>query len=192
MAEHFDESDSDYYIFFEDDMNLHEKTTNLCGMGFPRYTDNLFKKTLKIIHEEQYDYLKLSFSEFFGDNSVQWAWYNVPQIVREQYFPNNKRLPSSGTDPNAPKTEFKTIKRSNDITYIEGNVHYDNWPLWFTKEGNKKVFINTKWGRPYEQTWMSYVFQEQMKGKINCAVLLMSPIHHHRFDFYPGKERREN
>ena len=192
VAEHFDESDSDYYIFFEDDMNLCEKTTDLCNMGFPKYVDNLFNRSLKIIHEEQYDYLKLSFSEFFGDNSVQWAWYNIPQVVREEYFPNNKKLPLRGTDPNAPKTIFKTIKRSNDITYIEGNVHYDNWPLWFTKLGNKKVFIDVKWGRPYEQTWMSFVFQEQMKGNINSAVLLISPINHHRFEFYPGTERREN
>lgn len=192
VAEHFDESDSDYYIFFEDDMNLYTRSGDFCGMGFPRYINNLFKRTLNIIHEEQYDYLKLSFSEFFGDNSVQWAWYNIPQDVREKYFPDKKNLPIRGTDPNAPKTLFKHIKRSNDITYIEGNVHYDNWPLWFTRHGNRKVFLDEKWGRPYEQTWMSYVFQEQMKGNINSAVLLMSPINHHRFDHYPGEERREN
>lgn len=191
-AEHFDESDSDYYIFFEDDMNLYTRSGDVCEMGFPRYINELFKRSLRIIHEEQYDYLKLSFSEFYGDNSVQWAWYNIPQVVREEYFPNKKHLPIRGTDPDAPKTIFKYMKRKYDITYIEGNVHYDNWPLWFTRKGNSKIFIDVKWGRPYEQTWMSHVFQEQMKGNFNCAVLLMSPINHHRFEFYPGEERREN
>jgi len=191
-AEHFDESDSDYYIFFEDDMNLYTKTGDVCAMGFPIFIDGLFKRTLNIIHDEQYDYLKLSFSEFFGDNSVQWAWYNIPQVVREEFFPDHKKLPLRGTDPNAPKTLFKYMKRKYDISYIEGNVHYDNCPLWFTRLGNKKIFIDVKWGKPYEQTWMSYVFQEQMKGNINSAVLLMSPINHHRFEFYPGTDRKEN
>lgn len=144
------------------------------------------------MHNEQYDFLKLSFSEFFGDCSVQWSWYNIPQSVREQYFPNNKFLPLKGTDPNAPKTQFSIIKRTENLSYIEGNVHYCNWPLWFNKSGNKKVFLTDKWAHPHEQTWMSYVFQLQMKYEIKSAVLLLSPINHHRFEFYPGSERKES
>lgn len=192
VAEHFDKSDSDYYIFFEDDMNLYDDKNDLCKMGFSRYVKDLFNNSLKIIHTEHYDFLKLSFSEFFGDCSVQWAWYNVPQNIREEYFPNNSKLPRHGIDVNAPKTDFKIIKRIDNISYIEGNVHYCNWPLWFSREGNKKVFLTVKWDRPHEQTWMSYVFQEQMKNKIRSAVLLLSPINHERFDFYPGTERKES
>lgn len=192
VAEHFDESDSDYYIFFEDDMNLHDNSNELCKMGFSRSTKNLYKNSLKIIHHEQFDFLKLSFSEFYGDCSDQWAWYNIPQNIREIYFPNNKKLPDLGLSENTPKTIFNTIKKIDNISYIDGNVHYCNWPLWFNKNGNKKVFIDVKWDRPHEQTWMSHVFQEQMKGKIKSAVLLLSPINHHRFEFYPGDERKES
>ena len=173
-------------------MNLYEDKNDVCKMGFSRYVKDLYKNSLKIIHTEHYDFLKLSFSEFFGDCSVQWAWYNVPQNVRDEYFPNNKKLPHHGIDINAPKTDFKAIKRIDNISYIEGNVHYCNWPLWFSREGNKKVFLTVKWDRPHEQTWMSYVFQEQMKNKIRSAVLLLSPINHERFDFYPGTERKES
>jgi hypothetical protein len=192
VAEHFEDSDSDYYIFFEDDMNLHHKTSNVCKSGFMRYKENLFEKSLKIIHENNYDYLKLSFSEFYGDNSVQWAWYNVPQNIRDKFFPEKNKLPIMGLDPNPPKTSYKEIKCLDDLPYVEGEVHYCNWPLWMGKEGNKKVFINTKWQSPQEQTWMSFVYQLQKEGVIKSAILLLSPIDHERFDFYPATERREN
>jgi hypothetical protein len=192
IAEHFGESDSDYYIFFEDDMFLHQNTKDICSAGFLRYKDNLYEKTLKIIHENNYDFLKLSFSEFYGNNSVQWAWYNVSQDIRNKFFPNKRRLPVSGHDPNAPKTEFKHIRTSDDISYIEGQVHYCNWPIWISREGNQKIFLDTVWAHPFEQTWMSYVFQQQVENKISAAVLLLSPIRHNRFDFYPGDQRREN
>jgi hypothetical protein len=192
VAEHFEDSDSDYYIFFEDDMNLHHKTSNVCKSGFMRYKENLFEKSLKIIHENNYDFLKLSFSEFYGDNSVQWAWYNVPQNIRDKFFPEKNKLPIMGLDPNPPKTSYKEIKCLDDLPYVEGEVHYCNWPLWMGKEGNKKVFINTKWQSPQEQTWMSFVYQLQKEGVIKSGILLLSPIDHERFDFYPATERREN
>jgi hypothetical protein len=191
-AEHFNETDADYYIFFEDDMFLHPDNNSVCRMGFQRYIGNLYNKTLKIIHNEKYDYLKLSFSEFYGENSVQWAWYNIPQDIREKYFPNNKHLPHHGTDPNAPKTQYNHIKQQDDLTYVEGNTHYCNWPLWMSKEGSKKIFLDVKWDHPFEQTWMSYVFQKQQDKEIKAAILLLSPINHDRFDFYPGEDRREN
>ena len=61
-----------------------------------------------------------------------------------------------------------------------------------SKEGNKKVFLDTIWDYPYEQTWMSYVFQETRKGNIHSAVLLASPICHDRILHYKPEERREN
>lgn len=192
IAEHFNQTDSDYYIFFEDDMNLHHKTDAVCRTGFMRYKKDLFNKTLRIIFDNKYDYLKLSFSEFYGDNTVQWAWYNVPQSIREKYFPEKNKLPIMGLDPNPPKTLYKQIKSYIDIPYIEGEVHYCNWPLWMGKEGNEKVFLETTWASPQEQTWMSYVFQKQKENKIKSAILLLSPIDHERFHYYPAEERREN
>ena len=191
-AEHFNESDLDYYIFFEDDMFLHPDNDETCRMGFKRHITNLFDKTLKIIHNEKYDFLKLSFSEFYGENSVQWAWYNLPQSVREQYFPNKKHLPHTGTDPDAPKTKYTCIKQQDNLTYVEGDTHYCNWPIWMSREGNRKIFLDVNWDHPFEQTWMSYVFQKQQENLIKSSVLLLSPINHDRFEFYPGEDRREN
>jgi hypothetical protein len=192
VAEHFNESDSEYYIFLEDDMNLGDKTEELCVSGYKKWIDDLYYKSLAIIHKNKYDYLKLSYSEFYGNNTTQWAWYNVPQNVREEYFPDKSSLPEQGLDPDAPKTEIFREKRYKDLKYLEGNFHYCNWPLWFSREGNRKVFLDIKWERPYEQTWMSNVFQMQKQGKIKCAALELSPIFHHRFDFYAAEERKES
>lgn len=192
VAEHFNESDSEYYIFLEDDMNLGDKTGELCASGYKKWIDDLYYKSLAIIHKNKYDYLKLSYSEFYGNNTTQWAWYNVPQNVREEYFPDKSSLPEQGLDPDAPKTEIFREKRYKDLKYLEGNFHYCNWPLWFSREGNRKVFLDIKWERPYEQTWMSNVFQMQKQGKIKCATLELSPIFHHRFDFYAAEERKES
>lgn len=193
VAEHFDSSDSDYYIFFEDDMFLYEKdSVPYCKNGFRTYVENLYRKTLSIIHNEGFDYLKLSFSEFYGDSIDQWAWYNIPASVREKYFPDKKNLPISGLDPDAPKTKFFHIGKFEDCRFITGEIHYCNWPIWFGRSGNKKVFLDTTWAKPYEQTWMSHVFQLQKDNKINAAVMLLSPINHTRINFYKAEERREN
>lgn len=191
MAEHFNESDSEYYIFLEDDMNLNVDNS-VCSCGFNTQIEDLYEKSLTIIHNNRYDYLKLSFSEFYGDNKTQWAWYNVPQNIRELWFPDKTKLPESGLDPDAPKTEVTQEKRYKDLKYFEGEFHYCNWPLWFSRKGNRKVFLDTKWAYPNEQTWMSHVFQLQKAGKIKAAALALSPIFHHRFDYYPAEERKES
>ena len=54
------------------------------------------------------------------------------------------------------------------------------------------MFLQTKWDHPFEQTWMSYIFQETKKGKIRPAVLLASPINHHRFAHYAAELRKES
>lgn len=192
VAEHFNESDSDYYLFFEDDMFLHPDSNSLCRMGLRRYTHELFKKSLNILKSNEFDYLKLSFSEFYGESSTQWAWYNIPQNIRSQFFPDNDKLPQKGITVNAPKTEFKHVGCHEDLAFIEGDLHYCNWPLWFSRKGNKKVFLDVTWQYPLEQTWMSFVFQLQKENKIKAGSLLLSPINHDRFEFYPSQERREN
>jgi hypothetical protein len=54
------------------------------------------------------------------------------------------------------------------------------------------MFIDVKWNHPYEQTWMSYMFQESMKGNLNPGILLASPVNHNRIAHYKPEERREN
>jgi len=192
VAEHFADTDAKYYIFLEDDMNLSSDINGICQNGFRRHSDNLFYKILKIMDKESFDFIKLSFTEFFGDNKTQWAWYNVPQHLREQYWPDKKTLPVQGLDPNAPKTVFKHINSFDGLSYINGEIYYCNWPQIVSREGNKKMFIDVKWQHPYEQTWMSHFFQLTKKGSLNGALLLLSPIEHHRFDHYNHSERREN
>jgi len=192
IAEHFDKSDADYYIFFEDDMLLHENNNTVCENGFRTWIPNLYNRTLHIMNEENYDFFKLNFTEFYGSNAVQWAWYNVPDHVRIKYFPKKTKKPKFGLDPNPPLTTFTNIKKFEDISYIEGENYYCNWPLWFNKEGNRKVFLDPKFEHPYEQSLMSLVYQKQKQNLFKTAVLLLSPINHDRVHHYSPKERKEN
>jgi hypothetical protein len=193
-AEHFHESDADYYFFFEDDMtsNNQEEEGNFCRNGLRKYIPNLYEILHKIIIKEDFDFLKLSFTEVYWDNNIQTSWYNVPQNIRTEFWPDYDKLPINGSDPNAPRTKFNIINNIDGVSYIDGEVTYTNWPMIMSKKGNQKVFIDTKWANPYEQTWMSYVFQEQKKGNIKAAVLLASPIWHDRIKYYKPEERREN
>jgi len=190
IAEHFDKQDLDYYFFFEDDMNFYEGKENTCKLGFNRYVNNLFENSLRISNIENFDFLKLNFTEFFGDNSRQWAWHNVPTDKRAELFPEYPVKLDSNT--NFPFTSFNNIKSFKGIPYANGAVYYCNWPQIVSKKGNKKMFLDTKWKSPFEQTWMSHFYQLTLKNKLKPGILLITPTEHHRFDFYEGKDRREN
>jgi len=193
IAEHFDSTDCDYMLFFEDDMYMNPPNeTGFCRNGFRKYIDNLLPKCIKIMKEEKLDFLKWCFTEVFGDNKTQWSWYNVPQSVREEFWPHYNKLPEQGLDPNAPSVDYKHIKQIDDLTYITGEIYYSNWPQIVSRAGNKKMFLKTKWARPYEQTWMSHMFQETKKGNLKPAILLASPITHDRFKHYDQKLRVES
>ena len=192
IAEHFDASDLDVMIFSEDDMNFYNKPNEVCRNGFNRYSPNLYDKCLNIIQKESYDFLKINFSEFYGDNSTQWSWYNVPQDFRIKNWPEKPNLPVHGLDPNAPRTKFNNIKSLDGLPYADGEIYYCNWTHFITKAGNKKMFIDTKFAHPYENTWMSFMYQETIKNVIKPGILLLTPVEHHRFDHYAGDLRREN
>ncbi len=192
-AQHFQESDSDYYLFLEDDMGIHPpEEKGFCRNGFRLYVPNLYDRALKIIEGSDIDFLKLSYTEVYMDNNIQVSWYNVPQEVRTRDWPNYDRLPETGLDLNTPRTKFNTIEVVDGVSYITGDIYYCNWPTICGKKGNQKMFLDTTWAHPYEQTWMSYMYQETKKGNIKPAVLLASPIHHNRIAHYSPEERREN
>ena len=192
VAEHFDETELDFYFWFEDDMGFYTKKGEVCRNGFNRYVANLYKKSLEIVKKENFDFLKLSFTEFYGSNDTQFSWYNTPQSFRETHWPNNPRLPEMGLDPNAPKTKFDTIGIYKGLPYISGEVYLSNWPIVLTKQGNYKCYLETKWAHPFEQTLMSYCFQETVKGRIKPGILLLTPTEHNRFEHYDGKLRKES
>lgn len=192
VAEHFQKSDSDYYIFLEDDMGVHSPENGSCRNGFRTHIPNLFNTIHKIMLKEEFDFLKLSFTEVYMDNQIQCSWYNVPQHVRTERWPHYDKLPVQGLDPNCPRTTFNKIDNVDGVSYIDGEVYYCNWPMIVGKAGNQKMFLDTTWAHPYEQTWMSHMFQETLKGNLKPAVLLASPINHNRINHYEAHERREN
>jgi len=192
VAEHFDETDLDFYYFFEDDMSFYPKKGEVCRNGFPRYVDNLYQKSLEIIQKENFDFLKLNFSEFYGSNDTQFSWYNVPQDFRQKHWPNNPKLPQQGLDTNSPKTKFDEIHIHKGLPYVLGEIFLCNWPIVLTKEGNYKCYLETKWAHPHEQVLMSYSYQETVKGNIKPGLLLLTPTEHNRFDHYDGSLRKES
>ena len=179
-AEHFHESEYETYVYFEDDMIID-----------PECTDHILDASTSILKNNNLDYIKLSYKEVYGDNGTQWAWYNVPDDERADLFPEAPLKPINTYSLNAPKTNVKSLGSFNKIMFAIGDFHYCNWPLIFSKEGNEKVFINTIWDSPYEQTWMSYAYSLQLSGEINTACILSSPILHQRMQVYTGP-RLEN
>jgi 23S rRNA U2552 (ribose-2'-O)-methylase RlmE/FtsJ len=194
IAEHFEKTQNEYMIFFEDDMGMNgpDDACKKCKNGFSKYHYNLYNDMISIMDQEGYDFLKWSFTEFFGDNTIQWSWYNVPQKIREEIWPNKTQLPKHGLDKNPPLCKFNNIKSYNGLPYADGEIYYCNWPQIVSKTGNRKMFLETKWEHPYEQTWMSYMYQKTIKAYIKPAILLLSPITHNRFDHYDGKSRKEH
>jgi hypothetical protein len=181
-AEEFAESGNKYMLFFEDDMLLDLCNMN-CPFGFNKKIYDIYSLVHKIMDIEEYDFLKFSFSEFYGHNGEQWSWHNVPYDKKKQYFGDiNKR----------PNTKFSTIKSLNGTPYAEGEVYYSNWPHIISQEGNKKCFLDTKWASPFEQTWMSHIYTLTQEHKVKPAILLASPITHNRVHHYDGNERKEN
>lgn len=180
-AEHFNDSGNKYMMFFEDDMLLDYE--GFCAFGFKKHVNNLFYSLIRIMDNENFDFLKFSFSEFYGNNSEQWSWHNVPSTNRVKYFGNiNKK----------PFTKFNNIKSYKGLPYVDGEVYYCNWPHIIDQEGNQKLFLDTTWANPFEQTWMSHIYNLTVENKIKSGILLASPITHNRVYFYDAEERREN
>jgi hypothetical protein len=192
VAEHSEENGFDFHFFFEDDMFFYNGVDTVCKNGFNRYVKNLYKKVLDITKQEGFDFIKMNYTEFYGDNGTQWSWYNVPQSVRGQFWPEKPSLPVRGLDPNAPKTKFTKVVSYQGLPYASGEIYYCNWPQVVTREGNKKMFLNTTWAHPFEQTWMSHIYQETKKGNIKPGLLLLTPTEHNRFEHYDGSLRKES
>jgi hypothetical protein len=166
--------------------------TGFCRNGFRKYIPNLYRTAHEIMAREEFDFLKLSYTEVYMDNNIQVSWYNVPQDVRSYMWPGYDQLPVNGLDPYAPRTKFDRIEVHNEISYAAGEIYYANWPMIVNKKGNYKMFLETEWANPFEQTWMSYMFQESVKGNLKPAVLLAAPTWHNRIVYYQPEERREN
>lgn len=194
VAEHFANSTNKYMLFFEDDMSMNgpDMEAEYDRLGFKKYHKGLYYDLIGIMEKENYDFLKLSFCEFYGDHQKQWSWYNVTQETREKIWPNNNRLPKIGRTEDFPFIAYKHIKSYNKLAYAEGQIYYSNWPMIINKKGNKKIFLDNKLQNPYEQTWMRKAFELTLENKLNPAVLLATTIHHERTVEYDKKTRKES
>ena len=192
VAEHFANTDLQYMWWSEDDMFFQNKPYETCRNGFNRYTPNLFDKCVEIMNKENFEFLKINYSEFYGDNGTCWPWYNLPQEKREEFFPEKPNLPISGLDSEAPKTKFNNIKSHLGLPYADGEIYYCNWTHIISQEGNKKMFLDTKWNYPFENTWMSHHYQMSKKDELKSGLLLLTPVEHERFHHYEVHLRREN
>jgi hypothetical protein len=178
-AQHFHDSKAKYIVWFEDDM-LMEKEMKLCKNGLNMHCDNWLEKCIKIVEEENLDFLKISFSEFFGDHHKQWAWHNVPGNIKKQYFPDGKC-----------RMKWKESGCLDGLSYLIGQVYFSNWPSVMSRAGNYKIFLETVYASPFEQTLMSHCFQIQMKGRIRSGVLMASLVNHQRVFHYAREIRKE-
>jgi hypothetical protein len=181
-AQDFKDSQNKYMFFFEDDMLLDLSHTK-CSFGFNKKITDLYDSLIRIMDIEHFDFLKFSFSEFYGHNGDQWSWHNVPERLRKEYF---------GSIQKKPPTLFRNIKSINNIPYANGEIYYSNWPHIIGQEGNQKCFLDTTWNSPFEQTWMSHMYTLSKNETINTAILLASPITHNRVYHYGSEERKEN
>lgn len=201
VAEHFDKSDHDYYVFIEEDMGVYTSNVDpstfkpeTCKNGFQTFKDGLFQNALEIVKSENLDFLKLTFTEFFGDNFCDWGYINAPPDKKEVYFPPKSDYLS--TKSYSPKTlnkpKIKYLGVYHDLPFAVGSFHIDNWPIICSKEGSRKVYLDIKWKFEYEQTFMSLARDLWEQGKIEIGCLLASPILHNRIYHYDGSKRREN
>jgi hypothetical protein len=63
IAEHFNEQNNlSHYYFFEDDMFFYNGPDFTCKNGFNRKIKDIYNNTLKIIKQENFDFLKLNFT----------------------------------------------------------------------------------------------------------------------------------
>jgi len=178
-AQHFHESKSKYIVWFEDDMLMQDKNI-LCKNGLNMHCDNWLNKCIKIVEDENLDFIKISFSEFFGDHHKQWAWHNVPEIIKNKYFPKGNH-----------KMRWKESGSIDGLSYLIGDVYYSNWPSVMTKAGNYKIFLETVFASPFEQTIMSQAFQTMKKGRLRSGVLMASLVNHNRVYHYSKDIRKE-
>ena len=78
------------------------------------------------------------------------------------------------------------------LPYVSGEVYYCNWPQVVSRHGNKKMFLDTTWGHPFEQTWMSHMYQLTKKRELYPGLLLLTPTEHDRFEHYDRELRKES
>lgn len=177
-AHHFADGPHERMLYFEDDMLL-ASDEGTCANGFRRYVPELFAKSREILEKHpELDFLKLSYTEFFGDHRVNWAHTNLDEERRRQFFPNGAA------------TRVESIESHRELPYLIGEVHYSNWPMWITRRGSEALFARDAALPRHEQGLMVRALELGRAGRLRGGVLLASPIRHQR-DHHYGPDRKE-
>ena len=185
-AKHFDASNNDYMLWFEDDMLLHTKNKK-CRNKMYTKVPNFLMKSIDIMKKENLDYLKLSYTEYYMDNDVNCSWYNCTPKERQELFPENANVPIRRK--HVPKTIVFKNDSLNGVDYSVGEYYYANWPHLISKRGNKIIFIDNNLTKIIEHRLMVLVQQLVRAKKLRVGILLASLVNHHRE--YNYKNRKE-
>lgn len=191
IADHFADSGAAYMLFLEDDM-LHATQDGTCRSGFARRVDRLLPRALAILVSRQLDFLKLSFTEFYGSNDQQWAWHNVTEERRAQLWPQHPKRTAGLALEQIPPANFSQLGQLEGLPYALGEVFYCNWPQLVSRAGNRRMFLDRRWPQPHEQFWMAHLYERARRGELRGGVLLASPIEHRREFHYAAGDRRES
>ncbi len=190
-AKHFHDGENPYMVFFEDDMLLCREAGPLCPSGFARYHEDLFGKSIRIMEKEGIDYLKLNFTEVFGQNHNNHAW----EVVKGLQGQGGDKVFSEHEIKNIAsferKTRIKYTASEDGLAYAVGNYFYCNWPIMFTKNANR-IFFLREFDAKFETLWMimSYILNDFEILRSGC--LFLSPVNHHRQYSYGAGNRKEN
>lgn len=187
----FAQSNAGYLLYLEDDM-LKSQLAGLCRSGFPSKVDELLPRAMKLMTEHRLDLLKLNYSELFGTHARQWAWCNMSEQRQKELQPSMPTPTAPVEDSQLPHVKLQGVRIVDGLPAACGEVHYSNWPHLINRLGNQRLFLEPDWSMPYEQDWMVRAYELQMRGELNSAVLLASPIEHRRDHYYEASERVEH
>ena len=182
-AQHFDKNSAEYMVFFEDDMLVRKSSTKLCKAGFRTHHPQLFETCVEIIKREQLSFLKLCFSEVLNTNIENKAFGTLSKIEQKEFI-LSKNI--------GQRTQVSSIEIISTLPYAIGYFYYCNWPILFSKAGNRVVFLINIPKFKYESTWTREAYLLQLNGNLRTACLLASPILHHRKYSYRPQDRVEN
>lgn len=191
VAEHFGASGAPHMLFLEDDM-LYSDADGECASGLPRRVENLLPRAQRIVMDEGLDFLKLSFTEFHGSNSQQWAWHNVSDERRAAIWPDYPRTGEGLALSEMPPTHFDHVGSLEGLRYATGEVFYCNWPQLVSRAGNRKMFLEAPLTKPHEGLWMAHFYECSRRRQLRSGVLMASPIEHRREYHYAAQERLES
>jgi hypothetical protein len=184
-AQHFDQSEAEYMVFFEDDMLMRKNTNKLCKAGFRTYHPQLFEHSITIAQNENLSYLKLCFSEVYG--------FNSHNLVGAAFVDPAERAQALGVEADVmPYTQISHLNIFDTLPYAVGSFHYFNWPILFSKQGNRTLFLENIAKYKHESVWARAAFYALRDGHLKAGCLLATPILHHRKYSYRPQDRIEN